>query len=97
MFRKTILVDETSDPAAIIRKLERAFNEKGNDSSQIVQLADVEKTILNFANSGRQLVKTGSHFNAERTVVGPNYQINIRARFGKKPSLVERLATLIGR
>jgi hypothetical protein len=55
-------------------------------------LADqVEQVARDFATQGARLAQVGSQFQGERTIKGSDFEIVIKALYGRKRTLLERL------
>jgi hypothetical protein len=96
MFKKTILVDEHSDPETTIRQFQESCRNSGiAEPDELVN--QVESAISEFTHRGSELVAVGSQFSIKREIVGSDHKIIVHASFGEKNSILNKVTRLFGR
>lgn len=89
MFRTTIRLHDQADISALIKDFRASI---GGQGMELTMAADqVEQVIRDFAGQGAKLAQIGSQFEAGRTIKGTDFEINIKATYGRTRSFLERL------
>lgn len=89
MFRTTIRLHDQADVSALVRDFRVSIAGQG---LELTMAADqVEQVMRDFATQGAKLAQIGSQFEAGRTIKGTDFEINIKATYGRKRSLLQRL------
>jgi hypothetical protein len=89
VFRTAIRLHDQADISALIKDFRVSIAGQG---LELTMAADqVEQVIQDFHKQGAKLAQIGSQFEAGRTIKGTDFEINIKATYGRKRSLIERL------
>jgi hypothetical protein len=94
VFRETITIDDQADAPRVISALREVAAQR-LAADQLAVIDQVEIVVTDFATNGSKLAAIGSQFRAERHLSGQGYEITIRARFGSKRSILDRLTSAI--
>jgi len=95
MLKATIAINEHTDPnATLARFRSQCLNSRLPDCDDIYR--QVEKSATELAARGTSLIAVGSKFSVTRIIEGDGYRVFLKASFGQKPTLVQKLRSLVG-
>jgi len=91
-FKALVRIDQHTDVDDTMRRLtECAANSKLAPNVRNAVLSQSRKVIEDFFNRGTALAKVGSQMSISQTIDGPGYLVRIRAHFGTRESIWERI------
>ena len=94
MIKLSVLVDQETDVETTMIRLENALAEKIPSNNLEVVTQRCRPVIQSLFDQGMNLFQLGSQFRASQTLQGPEYLIDIDARFGIQQSFMEKLRSL---
>lgn len=98
MLKASVHVDAQTDVEVSLKRLESQGNRQRLASDVLETLLMQSRTVIEeFLERGTELAQVGSQMRATRTIESPQYSVRIEARFGIRPSVVERLRGLLKR
>lgn len=95
MFRASINVNEHSDPKITMESFRKECAQS-NVSDPDALYGLVSAQVKDLSERGSQLAAVGSSFKITRTLDGDDYEITLKASFGSKPTIGERVKSLFG-
>ena len=93
MFKELLIVNEHTDPTDTMERF-RVRCEDSDLANPSEVFEEVAGQVNDLSERGSQLAAVGSNFSITRTLKDDDYEIIIKASFGEKPTVVERIRSL---
>jgi len=98
LFRATLHLDQTTDVDDLLRNFRlRCSRAEFPERARDVLVDQVAATVQQLADRGREVAAVGGALSLTRTIEDIGYKVEIRAGFGHRPSLFDKLKSVLRR